>query len=135
MNMDTREVSMPTPRAISASSTAARTMAPMRVFSMVSHNASPIAAAIEIMKMRYTGRREIQMIAAPDIERELLEEECKADGEQDLAQRVESERAQEYPLHQHADCRQHQRGNRKGEQPRSRGPDHRKRNVAAEQEI
>ena len=34
MNIDTREVSMPTPRAISASSTVARTIAPMRVRSM-----------------------------------------------------------------------------------------------------
>jgi hypothetical protein len=43
---------MPTPRAISASSTAARTTAPMRVFSMASHSARPMARAVPIMKIR-----------------------------------------------------------------------------------
>ena len=52
MNMEMREVSMPTPRAICASSTVARTAAPMRVFSMTSQSASPIAAAMAIMKTR-----------------------------------------------------------------------------------
>ena len=56
MNIETLEVSMPTPRAISASSTVARTTAPMRVRSMANQSASPIAAASAIMKMRYTGR-------------------------------------------------------------------------------
>ena len=39
MSMEMREVSMPTPRAIWASSTVARTAAPMRVFSIASHRA------------------------------------------------------------------------------------------------
>jgi len=52
ISIEMREVSMPTPRAICASSTVARTAAPSLVFSMASHSTRPIAAAIAIMKMR-----------------------------------------------------------------------------------
>ena len=51
-NIETRLVSMPTPRAICASSTVARTAAPMRVRSIASHSATPMATASTIMKMR-----------------------------------------------------------------------------------
>ncbi len=40
------------PRAISASSTVARTAAPMRVFSIASHSNTPIASAMAIMNTR-----------------------------------------------------------------------------------
>ena len=50
--IEMREVSMPTPRAICASSTVARTCAPIRVFSITSHSTRPIAAAMAIMKTR-----------------------------------------------------------------------------------
>ena len=56
MNIEMRLVSMPTPRAICASSTVARTAAPMRVFSMASQVAIPITSAIAIMKTRNSGR-------------------------------------------------------------------------------
>ena len=47
-----RDVSMPTPRAICASSTVARTAAPILVFSMTSHRIRPIASAVAIMNIR-----------------------------------------------------------------------------------
>jgi hypothetical protein len=56
MNMETREVSIPTPRAISASSTVARIMAPTRVFSIVSHRIKPMKSAMPIIKIRYIGK-------------------------------------------------------------------------------
>ncbi len=52
MNMEMRDVSMPTPRAICASSTVARTAAPMRVFSIASQSATPMMSAVAIMKTR-----------------------------------------------------------------------------------
>ena len=52
MNMEMRLVSMPTPRAICASSTVARTAAPMRVFSITSQIATPITKASAIMNIR-----------------------------------------------------------------------------------
>ena len=52
MNIEMRFVSMPTPRAICASSTVARTAAPILVFSIASHSAIPITIAMVIMKTR-----------------------------------------------------------------------------------
>ena len=52
MNIEMRLVSMPTPRAICASSTVARTAAPMRVFSITSHSKMPMATAMPIMNTR-----------------------------------------------------------------------------------
>ena len=54
-NSDTRGTLMPTPPAISASSTAARIIAPTRVRSIASQSASPTTTATTTMKMRKIG--------------------------------------------------------------------------------
>ena len=48
------------------------------------------------------GRIDIEVVAGPDIERRLLEQERKADRQQHLPQRIEAQRPQENPLHQQA---------------------------------
>ena len=53
---------------------------------------------------RQRGRRlDDQVVAAPDVERRLLEQEREADREQHLAQRVEAERPQKDPLYQYTE--------------------------------
>ena len=95
---------MPTPRAICASSTVARMVAPSRVFSMTSHSVSPMhdgdadhedAVERQVQAVDHDGLREhrrridVERIAGPDIKRGLLEQEREADGQQHLPQRVE----------------------------------------------
>src|SRR5262249_7439207 len=53
---DTTGTLMPTPWAISASSTAARMIAPVRVPSSASHSAAPMTIATATMKSRYAGK-------------------------------------------------------------------------------
>jgi len=84
MNMDTREVLMPTPRAIWASSTVARTIAHARFL----HRDPQMRPRDRHADHEYTvprsadadhgafpqqgGRGDVQIIAAPDVERRLL---------------------------------------------------------------
>jgi hypothetical protein len=86
---------------------------------------------------RLQDRRRVddQVVAAPDVERRLLEEERKAHREQHLAQRLEAERPQEHALHRKADYREGERRHRQGEKPGARGPDDGQRDIAAEQEV
>jgi hypothetical protein len=81
------------------------------------------------------GRIDDEVVAAPDIERGLLEQEREADGEQHLAQRVEAQRSQEYALHGETERRDGERRRRQREQPGPGGPDHRQCHVAAKQEV
>src|SRR5262249_20992122 len=147
--MEMRDVSMPTPRAICASSTVARTAAPIRVFSMTSQSATPITAATLIMKIRYPGRYNppttavcvslaggmMSMLSPPDVERRLLEKKCKAHREQHLPQRVEAQGAQEHALHQQAHHGNGQRRHRNRQRPRARRPDHGQRDISAQEEV
>jgi hypothetical protein len=54
--IEIRKTLIPTPRAISGSSTVARIIAPMRVRSSVSQSVSATTTATTTMKMRYTGK-------------------------------------------------------------------------------
>jgi len=62
---DTVGTRMPTPCAISASSTAARIIAPTRVRSSASHSSAPITTATAMMKMRYLGKRSPPAVTTP----------------------------------------------------------------------
>src|SRR6478736_6397705 len=80
-------------------------------------------------------RRDIHIVAAPNVERGLLKQKGKSDCKENLTQWIKTERAKEYSLHQHADDRDRQCGHRNGQRPRAGSPDYRKRDIAAEQEI
>ena len=126
---------MPTPPAISASSTAARITAPMRVRSSSEpehrgHHARDHDEEETIGResdRRRSGRcressgghRDGVGIAAPDEERQVLEDEGEADRHQHLAQRLAPEAAEEEPLHAHADERD---GHRAAEQGQREAP-------------
>ncbi len=92
---------MPTPRAISASSTAARIMAPIRVRSTTSHRTTATAAGhrddedpvdgeeehAELVSSREQRRHpDVIGIAAPDQQREVLEDQGQPHGGEHLSQ-------------------------------------------------
>ena len=121
---------MPTPCAISASSTAARIIAPTRVRSSASHSAAPdergqsqdeepIARKAQLADREHArergGQRERVGIAAPDQQGQILKDEREADRHQHLAEGLVGQAAQEEPLHADADERDRHRPAQQGQ--------------------
>jgi hypothetical protein len=118
--MEMRDVSIPTPRAICASSTVARHSCPHARFfhhqpeAQADHQRGrdhedaierQIEPADDDAPGQRVGRIDVEIITGPDVQCRLLEQEGEPDREQDLAQRIESERPQEQPFHHQAEDR------------------------------
>ena len=81
------------------------------------------------------GGIDVHIVAAPDVERGLLEQKGEADGEQHLSQRIEAERAQEHALHRQTDDGNGERRHRQRQRPGAGGVDDGQSDIAAPQKI